>query len=753
MTVRRRVRRADLVALAAILATVPTTGSAAQAAAPPPLEPIEVVRTIAAQPGARFDAATLLPDQEHILVQQTVGGSPQLGVIPRTGGAFRCITCEVASNASDPDPFDDGRRILVRRPEGAGAAIDAAGDLSPVGGGLGDLQFSIIECAPSIADCDRVSVGAVTFPIDGLTEGAQIREVAPTPDGEWLKFNEVRTTEGERMTIGRLVREGNDWVVVEPRVLNPPFELADDAAGWIDAGRFYESGGGPSGRSFSYDGRTLKYGATTTALNYDVWKLDLATGKRTRATTDVDYNEMSDTSPDGRWIAASSSRGLDRMDVFTEVVRPPFIDNVTFGQIGRIGLFNNRRCMNERWLWATDPGQQAGGYSGQPVVTEDGWLIRGWRWTLDGTGAVLFEERIPNEARPTEPSARSRIREIRFPARVPTRPPAAVALSEITDLSWAADYGTYHTISGMDVPRRVVRGPGGGTATLSFVGRFAAGRWEVRFDRYVDEHGRTITGTESLTTSNPLVQATWDAHLVVDRPGSPEAERLDGTITVGPQGRFTGTVRSTVDGRTRTGVPTQADCPGVRQAPLRITSVNVREGSGRRPARIVARVMADLPEDATPRPVRQVLVTGPEGRTARTDARGRVRMTLRGRGLPGVLSLRAQAGGFKPASMDAVRGADGRYEPVVTVVPRCLSRRRFAIRLPTVRRGERVVRWEVSVAGRRVPTLRRGTRRYAVVDLRGREAGRYRVVVRTRTSSGRHETRVRRFTTCAARRP
>lgn len=637
-------RRSIVGSVVALATGLVAAAPAAASAAPPPLEAIDVVRTIAAEPGTRLRSAALLRGGSHLLVERERDGAREIGVLPRAGGAFQCITCDVAPGASDPDQFDDGRRMIVQRAEGGLSQVgEATGDASPIGGGLGDLQFSIVECAPSLADCDRASVLPLDFPIDGLLEGAQIREVAASPDGAWIKFNEVRVLDGERMTIGRLVRGDRGWEVVEPRVLNPAYELTDAPGGWIDGGRFYESGGGFSGRSFSYDGRTLKYGTTTSALNYDVWKLDLATGRRTQVTTDVDYNEMSDTSPDGRWIAASSARGLDRMDVVTEVRRPPFLDVVTFGQIGRIGLFNNRRCMNERWLWATDPGQQEGGYSGQPVVTEDGWLIRGWRWTEGGTGAVVFEERIPSEAEPAAPEQRTRIRELRFPARRPHRRAAPVPLADLTDLSWAADHASYSTLAGRTQPSRVVRGPRGGIATLSYLGQFAAGRWAVRYDRYVDETGRTITGTESLTTANPLVQATWDVDLVVDRPGRPGAERLDGTITVGPQGRFTGTVSSTVDGRTRRGFPTQATCPGVRQAPLRLTGVRARG------TRLTARVVADVPEDATARPVRHATVTGPRGTLGRTDRRGRVTLRLL-RGVAGRrIVVRARAGGFRAA--------------------------------------------------------------------------------------------------------
>ena len=77
--------------------------------------------------------------------------------------------------------------------------------------------------------------------------------------------------------------------------------------------------------------------------------------------------------------------------------------------------------------------------------------------------------------------------------------------------------------------------------------------------------------------------------------------------------------------------------------------------------------------------------------------------------------------------------------PVRGSARRCVSRRRFTVRVP---RGARV-----TVAGRRVP-VRRGR---AVVDLRGRPRGTFRVRITYRTKAGRRITLTRRYRTCAPR--
>lgn len=86
-----------------------------------------------------------------------------------------------------------------------------------------------------------------------------------------------------------------------------------------------------------------------------------------------------------------------------------------------------------------------------------------------------------------------------------------------------------------------------------------------------------------------------------------------------------------------------------------------------------------------------------------------------------------------------------------TTSARCVSRRRFTIRLRQPP-GDRLRRGRVTVGGRRVPVRRRRGRLVAVVDLRGRRAGRVVVRVVGRTRSGRPLRERRVYRTCAARR-
>jgi ABC-2 type transport system ATP-binding protein len=74
----------------------------------------------------------------------------------------------------------------------------------------------------------------------------------------------------------------------------------------------------------------------------------------------------------------------------------------------------------------------------------------------------------------------------------------------------------------------------------------------------------------------------------------------------------------------------------------------------------------------------------------------------------------------------------------------CVSHRRFVIRLPRARRGDRVRSAVVRVAGKRI----RSTRTKATIDLRGRPKGTVRVTITVRTAKGRVLRSSRSYRTC-----
>ncbi|MFE9186765.1 hypothetical protein ACFYMB_25940 [Micromonospora haikouensis] len=650
---RRRLLTAFVVLAVAAVVPPPASARTRPATAPGPHhEPIEVVATIPfpggvvpqdPKTGGTNFSADLAPDGRHIVTTfAPTEGEKQVGVMDLDGTDFRCITCGRMKSAWGPDVFPDQRRMLVQVPSPVDRVTEALPDgLNPLSAGTGDQSYAIVECLPSIYDCRTLRRQPLEFPRNSLLEGAQNRTVSVSPDGRYVKWAEIRTLQGSVMVIGRLHSDGRKYTVRDPLVLNPPYRLDSDVAAWSDGSRYYETG------AFADGGRTLKYGTEGTALNYDIYELDLATGRRTRVTTDLDYNELYAASPDGTSLAYSSGRGLDRMTVFSQVTRPPLIDLMSFSQLGRIALWNNRLCMNEMWLMPR--GTQSGTYGGQPVVPEDNWHIRGWSWFADGTKALVTEFRDPAEAAPGNPAERVRLQILSFPNRKPTAPEPVVDLDTVDMASWAIPYDRYVGMGAHAVTDRTIKGKAAGTARVRYLGTFAAGSWTVDYDHYSEDGVTFLDGSESMATPSPVLLGVYQADLSLtgSRRGYLRAD-----LTVLGQDRYRGSIVSEVDGRRLSGVPTQATCPGVHQPGLRLTGTATAVTAGT--ARIRATVDSRVPADATYRPVAGATVEA-GGVTATTGADGTVSFDVPAAS-GDVLSVRADAGGFRPADVRLTAG-------------------------------------------------------------------------------------------------
>lgn len=335
------------------------------------------------------------PDGRHAVFGVSLrSDGDDMAVARLDGSGFRCLTCGLATlqgadrplNAGQPLDvgkafvFQDGRRVLIRQPGREDRGMNE----------VGDFNYGILECEPSLVDCDRREYLPVGLPTGGLTRGTQNREGRISYDGTLMAFTAVDGIEGARMVVGHLEREPSRYVVSDPRVLNPPFELGDDPAGWATAGPLYEF------KRFSRDGRTITYAGAESALNFDTFELDLVTGERRRISFDDDWDEDAEVLAGGRFTLRASSRGLDRMDVFSQLPRPPFIEQAAFAQIGRFMLRTNRGCLNDPWL--TSRAGERGSYGGQPVNLP---LDRAWsphptyKASPDGTRVLFWSGCFP----------------------------------------------------------------------------------------------------------------------------------------------------------------------------------------------------------------------------------------------------------------------------------------------------------------------------------------------------------------------
>jgi hypothetical protein len=601
-----------------VVAALSSTESSA-----PPLETFEVEKVITfdVPEGHTVTGADLTPDGEHLLLEVKVGGNTHIGVSNLDGGEYQCLSCGLVPNATKARVLEDNKRIWFANTSGQQSADDPLG-------GAGAITYAVLECEGSITSCGERTVKKVEFPSDRRWFGllpTQNREAKPDPFGEYVTWTENTIFTGPRMSIANLVATEKGYTLKEQRIFSPQWDEGTDyALDFANATRFYE------GASWHAGGRYLKYQTTTTGLNYDIYLLDTLTGERRQLTSDLDYNESGDVSPDGNWVYYSSARGLDRMDVFTALQRPSLLDSAAFPQIGRVSLWNNRRSMNEPWMMDLSAGQQLGGYAGQPIVVDPDWTIRGWSWFPDSTRAVINEQQRPDGATPGAPDTPWRISIISFPSRTPTAALEPVHQDPAAIATWSVPVKDYHPMMGRQVGSRELKGAYSGTATLRYGGIFAWGKYSVTYENYSDDGKTFINGTEKVTVFNPMGNSVWQADLTStgERTGY-----LAGTIKVGKSNAFSGEVTSEINGVTYSGVPTQAELPAITQPQL---AISVAGDS--------VRVTASVAEDGQPRPVRGATVTV-GGVTTTTDENGYAHVAF----VPGD-TITAVGGGFRSAS-------------------------------------------------------------------------------------------------------
>jgi hypothetical protein len=309
-----------------------------------------------------------------------------------------------------------------------------------------------------------------------------------------------------------------------------------------------------------------------------------------------------------------------------------------FSQVGRVGLWNNRRCMNEAWLMDIH-GQRTDGYAGQPIITEDNWLARQRQWLPNGRQLLLTEQLLPNVAAGVPRDRQYRVSLVTLPELPATRPLPEADLDEVDWESFTVPAADYRGMASRPALARIVQGRHSGTVTLNYSGTFASGSWSATYRDYSDDGLSFVSGVESISVPFALGAAVWTADL---RSTGARKGFTRGTVYIGPQSTYSGDVTTEINGKRWTGIPAQADCPGVLQPQLRLSLVALN-ASG---TRLRAVVTTQVAEDPLARPVKGATVQVGDI-SGRTDASGAVTLTV-----PAgtTRSAVASAGGFRPAS-------------------------------------------------------------------------------------------------------
>lgn len=519
-----------LVAVATALAVTIAGCAAPVGSAPPPGSSsghpreehidLRVVPVPAAVRDARFPWYS--HDGEEILFSGTPDGGTraELLSIREDGSGYRCLTCDVARDVTEPllKPmvFSDARRVLLR-----------VGEQSPVQA----ADHAVLECRPSVGDCAEAELVPVIIPPPGDAVVRQDqRELRISPDGEHVGFTQVRATASGASTmvaaVATLARTASAYELRDARVVSTRGEL----------------------KGFTRDGRAVHVAAFTTnphqAANPDVLRVDLRTGEEARVTYHDDYDEPLELSPDRRWYVVGSGRTAGLFATVSQVRRPNFIAGGLEPLVGALFL-RHRPDLLEPWL--VRAGTERTGATGQrlnAVSAADGYSGRAIaNWHPDGT-RVIFAEGQGDPAQP--PDGDTRIVVAHLADRRPGRPGTGRPPARTPAPTWAPPLRDFvppdPPVPASRAGRRrgsveITAGPAPGDPTRQVL--------EVTYHDFSDDGRWVIDGIERAVYGGGLTGGTrYTADLTLTGRHHGHL-RADATISVGG---ITGTIDSEVDG-------------------------------------------------------------------------------------------------------------------------------------------------------------------------------------------------------------
>jgi hypothetical protein len=520
---------------------------------PPPPEPIQyrdvplpadrVVRSV------DWDA-----DGAHLVLGFTAPGvsGTQLASVRPDGTDFRCLTCgsAIAGNLRPAQRLHDGRRLLV------------AGGNSP------NPKWRILECMPSLDDCQNSELLPIELPVnpDPTAPTLQYRVPHVTWDDAWFIWSEVRLRGpgGNLSAMGRLERDADRYVVRDARVIAPAvrsLDLGTDPDVWKNFTQPFEAKDSPM-----RGGLDWVEAGTPDAGHYDDFAIDLTNGSVRRMTRYPDHNEGINFTRDEQWAVVASARTDDRVEFLGLLPRPPYIDWIAFSLhfvaiagapsdgLSPGGNPDERDCYLDPWL--LDRWFARGDYIGQRLDRPaDGWgsTAGGVAWSPDGTELALLDQRWKRLTPPGEPQP-TRLRILEFPDRAPIAPAAVVPIVPTPEPTWAIPYADWFvpdTFGDTVIPGKV-----SGAATIhNAMPSALQGSIEVDYDHYSDDGASVLDGHERIEIPVSVLQgAVYDVDLALTGQHS---GTMHGSVTYDFVNDVnTGRVTTELDGRVVSGPET-----------------------------------------------------------------------------------------------------------------------------------------------------------------------------------------------------
>jgi hypothetical protein len=490
---------------------------------PPPPRPEPFVISTIPLPEAVSDAVLVnyLPDAKHLILEIHMAGKKKsdLAVMKDDGTGFKCLTCELKEEIGGemPVPLPDGKRVYT-----------------PTG---------ILECTPSVVDCKEARILPLIYPV--IPGSRILMRIASNmaPDGIHVAGTLV-TTRGSLVLVSELTRvsdeKGERYELMNSKVIAGDQTDADPSKF-----RPFFHGSGEV-KSFTDMGRSLTNISLFESNNYDLAKIDLATGDVTRFTKHFSYDEGTYPSPDGKWVIFQTHRQTTRMDAFGLIPRPliaglpqvagvAYQRNAEFEGYSPVRRFYGLTMVDQYGDRARLPED---GYTGQDLtIAKDNFTLYNhfgnFTWDPTSTHGVFWEQKDPKREKTGE--QRGRLRMIRFTSRKPSAP----LIPFTPDMKWATDLKDMKWPNAAIPEQGTLKGEISGYAEISTQkpapGSPGEPRRVVKYFNFSDDGVDVLNGSESTTLGGASFESevSWDADIKVtgNRNGFLKAQHVKFRIT------------------------------------------------------------------------------------------------------------------------------------------------------------------------------------------------------------------------------
>jgi hypothetical protein len=473
------------------------------------VKPPSVTHTVVPLPAGFTDAGVprFAADGQSLLFSATPPGAApgarsEVYHVNVDGTGLQCITCGLVDptplRAGTTAPRDLGGRVEPFE-DGSGRILLQSNDPAGVGAGLN------VVYEPTTNTLVRVMTPAGK---PGVIVTDPQREMRISPDGTKVLFSQIQ-----------LVPNGADspgFLTAVPVVGNLVYDPVAKVYNITDARVVYPVG---EGKQWTHDGKSvIIIGGLYEAGNVDDIKVDIADGKVTRLTGNLDYDEDVDLSPNNQWLAIDSGRQEDMLTPVTRIERPAFLPLLIQGSVYNTyssvdGTFSNaNNVTNQPWLIRVQDDLEQ--EDGIPLfVNGDGWVGRSMpSWSADGTEVAFWEAKATDPKDPAAYTARLVVDKLNYTTSV--APPLTLAQKTTPALSSTFPTLATNTPTQVKLPEagtpaapKIYTSTAGGSAALSEE-TLANGhiRRVVTYTNYVNEDGMILNGTE--VTDQSVAQNT-----------------------------------------------------------------------------------------------------------------------------------------------------------------------------------------------------------------------------------------------------